>query len=176
MEIAKAPIQGAMALQDLTEYRRDPKVFHIPDHALEPSMHLSRNPIKWWQDYGNNCVALQDVALRILSMPATAAGGERNFSTWSFIWSNTRAKMLSGRVGKLVYIYYNSRVLKRAKVVLAASDWDSFIEYLENLAPLEVLAEGDLEQPPVVASDSSGTVADTELLSTSLAAASAVSM
>ena len=75
-------------------------------------------------------------------MPPTAAGGERCFSAFSNVWTDKRANLMVGRVGMLVYIYFNSRVLANQ----ARSDginWEEFVQYLESLPPLEMLMGGD---------------------------------
>jgi hypothetical protein len=50
---------------------------------------------------------------RIFNTPALAAGGERNWSAFKYIWSDTRSRLTSSRVHKLVYVYFNQRVLNR---------------------------------------------------------------
>ena len=55
------------------------------------------------------------------------------------------ARLLSGHFGKLVYIHYNSIFLKQAKLGLPRHAWESVIEYIESLAPIEVLAEEGLD-------------------------------
>lgn len=77
----------------------------------------------------------------MLSIPPTSCGSERNFSTWGNIWSNNRARLLVGRVGMLVYLYFNSRALKRHNKGFAASDWEEFAAYLDTLPPVQVESE-----------------------------------
>lgn len=97
-----------------------------------------RNPIYWWNSYGESCPQLQEVAKKILTIPPTAAGSERNWSVWKNIWSNKRSCMHLPRVGMLVYVYYNVRMLKeRGKNGGAsANDYEETLEYLESLVPV----------------------------------------
>jgi hypothetical protein len=78
------------------------------------------------------------VALKLMSMPPTAAGGERNWSTCSFIWSNSCNRLLLGRVALLVYIYFNSRVLTKTSRSFSTTDWPSFLEELDTMAELDL--------------------------------------
>ena len=55
--------------------------------------------------------ALRKSALRLLSLPPSAACAERNWSTQDFIFSKRRNRLASVRGEKLVYIYYNIRSL-----------------------------------------------------------------
>ncbi|KAJ9514494.1 hypothetical protein QJQ45_016231 [Haematococcus lacustris] len=43
---------------------------------------LTANPCMWWQTYGHGFGVLRDVAMRLLSIPATSAYTERVFSTF----------------------------------------------------------------------------------------------
>ena len=47
--------------------------------------------------------------------------------------------MLVGRVGKLVYIYFNQPALIRATSQPSAADWDGFLDYLDSLPDLGVM-------------------------------------
>ena len=96
--------------------------------------------------YGENMKQLSNAAMRILSIPPTASGGERNWSAFKHIWNDHRTNLLVGKVGMLVYIYFNSRALKRIKDQPSAADWEGFVEYMESLesaeeAEAETLAE-----------------------------------
>ncbi len=67
---------------------------------------------------------------------------ERSNSVFKFVWSDKRARTLTGRVAMLVYIYLNYRVLMRSKERVRQQDWDAFLEWLDSL-PLRVLCMGD---------------------------------
>ena len=49
--------------------------------------------------------------------------------------------MLVGRVGMLVYVYFNLRALHHTAAMPSASDWEQYGEYLESLPPLADGAE-----------------------------------
>ena len=69
-------------------------------------------PITWWTaNFKNSCPELTKLAIRILSMPASAASSERNWSAFNFIHSASRNRLLNRKVQKLINIYWNSRLL-----------------------------------------------------------------
>ncbi|KAJ9531979.1 hypothetical protein QJQ45_003681 [Haematococcus lacustris] len=73
---------------------------------------LTANPCMWWQTYGHGFGVPRDVAIRLLSIPATSASTERVFSTFKHIWSDHRQSMLMGRMWMSSCIYFNRRALK----------------------------------------------------------------
>ncbi len=79
--------------------------------------------------------------MKILSIPPTTAGGERNGNTWSFIWTNRRSNLLLGRVALLLYIYFNSRILEKQQKSFSVTDWTSFLEELEVMPELTTTIE-----------------------------------
>ena len=96
--------------------------------------------------FGKNMKQLSDAAMRILSIPPTASAGEHNWSAFKHIWSDHRTNLLVGKVGMLMYIYFNSRALKCIKDQPFAANWEGFVEYMESLkseeeAAAETLAE-----------------------------------
>ncbi len=50
---------------------------------------------------------------------------------WKHVWSDKRRSLLVGRVGLLVYIYYNYRVLQCDRVAAHSVAWDSFLTWLD---------------------------------------------
>jgi len=70
------------------------------------------SPITWWKaNFQYSCPELTKLAIRVLSMPASAACSERNWSAFNFIHSASRNRLLNHKVQKLVNIYWNSRLL-----------------------------------------------------------------
>ena len=69
----------------------------------------------------------------MLSIPPTAAGGERCFSSFGHIWTPKRAKLPAGRVGMLVYIFFNSRVTNRLHGPVVQANWDTMAKWLAAL-------------------------------------------
>lgn len=94
------------------------------------------DPVSWWTDYGGGLPHLQPVAQKVMTLPPTAAGGERNFSAWKHIWSDHRSRLLVGRVGMLVYIYFNQRALNNVQNKPSAQDGEKFLDYLQDLPPM----------------------------------------
>ena len=80
-------------------------------------------PVAWYAYYGSNIAQLAGVAKRILSIPPKASGGGRNWSAFKHIWSDHRSRLLVGKVGLMVYIYFNQWALKRIKDGPSAADW-----------------------------------------------------
>ena len=64
----------------------------------------------WWQSWPNS--ALQQLAIKILSIPTSSAAAERNFSTFGFIHNKVRNRLQNERVKKLVYIHGNLQLCK----------------------------------------------------------------
>lgn len=92
------------------------------------------DPVQWWVDYGDDMPQLQAAAKRVLTVVPTASGGERNWSTFAHVWNKKRSRLLLRHVYKLVYIYFNQRVLKRTTSQPTAADFEAFMEYLEGLS------------------------------------------
>ncbi|EFJ43520.1 hypothetical protein VOLCADRAFT_106787 [Volvox carteri f. nagariensis] len=111
----------------------------IPPHAFEEATMITYGPLAWWKEYGIAAFpVLGEVALMLFNMPATACAGERNWSVFSRMWSNDRNRLLSSRVGLLVYVYYNYRVLQREKAPISQLDWEEFIRWMEAQPGLEL--------------------------------------
>uniref|UniRef100_U9TXR5 HAT C-terminal dimerisation domain-containing protein n=1 Tax=Rhizophagus irregularis (strain DAOM 181602 / DAOM 197198 / MUCL 43194) TaxID=747089 RepID=U9TXR5_RHIID len=60
-----------------------------------------QNPVNWWNLMKGRYPILSDIAIQILSIPATSAASERNWSTFGFIHSKLRNKLHEKRVEKL---------------------------------------------------------------------------
>ncbi|KAJ9531317.1 hypothetical protein QJQ45_006764 [Haematococcus lacustris] len=73
---------------------------------------------------GDDSAAAQQVAQRVLSIPATSAGVERLFSVFKFIWSDRRSRLLMGRMWAMAYVYFNTRALKHQEQPSAADAAD----------------------------------------------------
>jgi len=66
------------------------------------------NSSLWWQSWSTS--KLQQLAIKVLSIPTSSAAAERNFSTFGFIHNKIRNRLKNDRVKKLVYIYGNLRM------------------------------------------------------------------
>ena len=72
------------------------------------TVNILNNPSLWWQSWPNS--KLQQLAIRIFSIPTSSAAAERNFSNFGFIHNKIRNRLKNERVKKLVYIYGNLRI------------------------------------------------------------------
>lgn len=82
---------------------------------------------EWWEMFGSHLPALQKLAMRVLTAPVSASAGERNWSAYKHIISDTRTRMTSEHAEQLVYVYWNSRVLSKTMNSLKpkeAFEWD----------------------------------------------------
>lgn len=66
---------------------------------------------EWWDQQPNEFAHLKELALVVFSLAATSTSAERTFSSWSFIHSKLRSRLLDERVKKLVSVYMNMRQL-----------------------------------------------------------------
>ena len=73
------------------------------------------SPKSWWQLHGYNWPKLQPIALRVFSIGTSSSTSERNFSTWSHIWSDRANRLNFDRTVKLVYVYQNLRALQKLR-------------------------------------------------------------
>ena len=71
------------------------------------------DPVDWWLCFGASTPNLQQLALKLLSQPATSSCCERNWSTYSQIHNIKRNKLTSKRAEDLVYVHSNLRLLSR---------------------------------------------------------------
>ena len=78
-------------------------------------------PSVWWQSWLNS--KLQQLAIKVLSIPTSSAAAERNFSTFGFIHSKVRNRLQNERVKKLVYVYGNLQLYKGDKLMC---DWRKY--------------------------------------------------
>ena len=42
--------------------------------------------VQWCLEYGGDVLTLQEIAIKVMTMPPTASIGERNWSAWKHIW------------------------------------------------------------------------------------------
>ena len=93
---------------------------------------------------------LSDVAIRILLIPPTSAASERNWSTFGFIHSKLRNRLCEERVEKIVYIFWNLRILRAIEKPTTLEGW---VEKVLQKRALKEAAEGNNEQEIDVESD-----------------------
>lgn len=86
------------------------------DYGDQDSIHdrYTLDPKDWWLLYGTFTPMLQRVALKLLGHPSSSSCCEKNWSTYSFIHSQTMDKMMtSKRMQDLVFVHNNLRLLSR---------------------------------------------------------------
>jgi hAT family C-terminal dimerisation region len=71
----------------------------------------------FWREWGSACPKLSKLAIRVLSQVASASACERNWSTYDFIHSKKRNKLLPKRAEDLVFVFTNLRLLRNIKNV-----------------------------------------------------------
>ncbi|XP_019226720.1 PREDICTED: uncharacterized protein LOC109208135 [Nicotiana attenuata] len=95
-------------VSELPLYTRAEGQFGLP---MAKRSRATRSPAEWWNLYGNSAPHLQKLAIRILSLTASLAGCERNWSVFEHIHSKKRNRLEHKRLNDLVYVKYN-RALK----------------------------------------------------------------
>ncbi|XP_047339582.1 uncharacterized protein LOC124943061 [Impatiens glandulifera] len=85
-------------------------IFGCPDSVEERGI---MEPRMWWIVRGASATNLQKIALKLLSQPCSSSCCERNWSTYSFIHSIRRNKILPKRAEDLVFVHNNLRLLSR---------------------------------------------------------------
>ncbi|XP_039809698.1 uncharacterized protein LOC120673078 [Panicum virgatum] len=95
------------------------------------------SPLDWWASYGGRAIDLQRFARRIVSLCASSSGCERNWSTFEFIHTKKRNRLLHKRLNDIVYISYNRKMKTRFQIrrenkgkifdplVIEEFDWDN---------------------------------------------------
>jgi hypothetical protein len=82
-------------------------------------------PHLWWFTSGSGGKLLPRIAWRILAQVVSSSSCERNWSSYSFLHSKARNRLLPSHVEDLVYVYTNSRVLNQNVPFTneAATEW-----------------------------------------------------
>lgn len=82
------------------------------DADAKDDMH-KLSPVSWWENYGEDTPCLQGLAIRILSQVSSASACERNWSTYGFIHSMKRNRLLHQMADDLVFVHSNLRLQSR---------------------------------------------------------------
>lgn len=103
-----------LALREFTAFKnyRDEECF--PTDA-KGDIIINMSPKSWWQIHGAMWPTLQPIATRVFSVGTSSSASERNFSTWSHIWSNRANSLSFERAIKMVYVYTNLRTLQHIR-------------------------------------------------------------
>jgi hypothetical protein len=86
---------------------------------------LKEVPHLWWFTSGSNGKLFPRIARRILAQVVSSSSCERNRSSYSFVHSKARNRLLPSRAEDLVYVYTTSRVLNQNVPFIdeAATEW-----------------------------------------------------
>ncbi|CAB5095217.1 unnamed protein product [Rhizophagus irregularis] len=101
--------ESVIMFTELVKFRQknspyDNKMIWLSSTNLSPSV--------WWQSWPNS--SLQQLAIKILSIPKSSAAAERNFFTFGFIHNKIRNRLQNERIKKLVYIYGNLQLYEKS--------------------------------------------------------------
>ncbi|XP_073010964.1 uncharacterized protein [Typha latifolia] len=99
-----------MVYQEYTSFSTPTKSF--ADYDLIANRN-EFDPNMWWVAHGASASILQNLALRLLGQLCSSSSFERNWSTYSFIHSLKRNKIIPQRAEDLVYMRTNFRLLSR---------------------------------------------------------------
>ena len=105
---AETPADCTFALAEFAEFKNFVDVNQFSEASL--SNVFSKD---FWQLHGAQWPHLQPICIRVFSVGTSSSTSERNFSTWSHIWSNKANSMKFDTAVNLVYIYFNLRALKQ---------------------------------------------------------------
>jgi hypothetical protein len=97
------------------------------------------NPIDWWNGFQQEVPVLSKFAVKLMSIPASNAASERNWSNFGFIQNIKRNRLTNERTFKLVSIYSNLRLANGQKL----NDDNINEEELENLDEIIVIEESE---------------------------------
>ena len=87
------------------------------------------------------------MALKILSIPATSAASERNWSAFSFIHIKLCNRLHNERVEKIVFIYWNLKILRKLQWPLSVKEFEKKnVEIGINNSSNDTILIDDLEE------------------------------
>ncbi|CAG8793384.1 36465_t:CDS:2, partial [Gigaspora margarita] len=112
------PENGDQLLEELSEYVGKTDGFSA--NYLWGS--IKEKPYNWWNLVKARYPVLSSIALKLLSIPASSASSERNWSSFNFVHSKLRNRLHNPRVEKIVYIYWNLRILRSLKWPLSVKE------------------------------------------------------
>ncbi|WOL17709.1 hypothetical protein Cni_G26502 [Canna indica] len=73
----------------------------------------NRIPLEWWKSFGGRTPEFSKFAKRIVSLCCSSSGCERNCSTFEFIHTKKRNRLLHQRLNDLVHVQYNRKISMR---------------------------------------------------------------
>lgn len=127
-------------LQEFTNYKNHADVWQ-KDFVWQMAKTVA--PILWWQSLYSKTM-LGNIAMKILSVPATSASVERSFSTFSHIHTNKRNRLKTDRAAKICYIAHNWKLINRPTSI-STSEPDTEIDSSLQILQDEVLSGSEDE-------------------------------
>ena len=140
--------------EQLQAYRLEEGIFGSTSTIHDrPVIH----PGIWWQFYGHNVPELQRFAICILSQGCSASPCERNWSRFNHIQSKKRNKLLTTRLGDLVYVRSNLHLALSSVAKDASTSSRPLFEPIPSAEEDDLGIDGDsLDEP----SDDGGPLID----------------
>jgi hypothetical protein len=134
MESLEVALRNRERLTDTAEEFQAMKAeFNLYFHTMSPycgehvwsSMEVKEVPHLWWFTSDSDEKLLPRIARRILAQVVSSSSCERNSSSYSFVHSKVRNRLLPSRTEDLVYVYTNSRALNQNVPFTneAATEW-----------------------------------------------------
>ncbi|XP_058771877.1 uncharacterized protein LOC131645218 [Vicia villosa] len=101
------------ALNQLTLFKEKSETFGTP---LAQKSWSKMDAAQWWEYHGSCAPELQHLAMIVLSQTTSATNCERNWSTFSYIYTKTRNRLKYKKLHKLVFTHYNMKLRMRDKL------------------------------------------------------------
>ncbi|CAG9792169.1 unnamed protein product [Diatraea saccharalis] len=149
MNLATTNDESINVLQELSEYKCRNRLYgkNIIWQAAN-----TIDPKDWWMTFFEKTL-LGQIAIKILTVPATSASVERSFSTFSHIHSRKRNKLTTERAGKICYISHNWKLMNENATRYSVEKADSSVNSqheTSNSINLEISdSDDDFDLEPV---------------------------
>lgn len=102
--------EQAAAVTELTKYKLKEGRFSM---NFVQKLATEQPAWKWWLLNGGSAPLLRRLAIQVLAQCASNSSSERNWSTYKYVHSTCRNRLLSSRADKLVYLYCNNRLVRK---------------------------------------------------------------
>ncbi|KAL1215191.1 hypothetical protein V5N11_016959 [Cardamine amara subsp. amara] len=112
---------------------------HCMAHSLNPKFILE--PLRWWSVHGSSAPKLQALAFKLFGQPSSSSCCERNWSTYKFIHSATRNKIVPQRAEDLVFVHTNLRLLSTKSYAYKEGPnkiWDVGGDNFDSLGEIDI--------------------------------------
>lgn len=124
-------------------------------HAASRDLH----PVLWWRLWGASLQVLQPLAVRLLSTPPSAAGGERMLKTLKGVLSTQRNRLAPQRADTQTRLAFNARQMRRACLIAGYRRSEAEIQLLAMLNG-EVGAGAPVAGPMAPVADDGGAASE----------------